>query len=270
MAIPVPSPIGAAPPVPSSLDPEATFDAQYEAFNSFERDVLVPGINAHTTNVHANAEAAETAAANAGASLDAAQTAANSAAQSAALAASGANAVPWTPTTVWQPGTPTTAPSAAYDPDYNPGLVYRYIGATAQTTGRPKDNPTLWAQIGTLPSLVGQDGKYLSVVGSALAWVSAASWANAASASADDGTDLADATRYSVISGTNRYLPNAPAIGFRVVLLDAANLFVGGTWQLRRRNAAHKINNIAQDVTFNFPQGIVTVEYAAANTWVLA
>lgn len=95
-------------------------------------------------------------------------------------------------------------------------------------------------------------------------------WTQATSQAAQDGTDLAAATRYSVISGTNRYLPNAPAIGFRVALLDAASLFVGGTWQLKRRNAAHKINNIAQDVTFNFPQGIVTVEYAAANTWVLA
>ena len=40
MATPVPPPIGAAPPIPSSLDPEVTFDAQYEAFNAFERDVL--------------------------------------------------------------------------------------------------------------------------------------------------------------------------------------------------------------------------------------
>lgn len=138
----------------------------------------------------------------------------------------------------------------------------------------------------TLPGQSGNAGKVVTTNGSSASWsaiktvngasllgagnVAVVTWTSTTSASANDATDLADATRYSVISGTNRYLPNAPAIGFRVALLDAANLFVGGTWQLKRRNAAHKINNIAQDVTFNFPQGIVTLEYAAANTWVLA
>ena len=92
MATPVPPPIGAAPPVPSSLDPEATFDAQYEAFNTFERDVLVPGINAHTTNVHTNALAAETAAGSAGTAKQAAEQAAINAQNSANAASAAAGA----------------------------------------------------------------------------------------------------------------------------------------------------------------------------------
>ena len=61
MAITAPTPITAAPPVPDSGQPEPTFDAQYEAFNTWERQQLVPGANALAANVYANAQAAEAA-----------------------------------------------------------------------------------------------------------------------------------------------------------------------------------------------------------------
>ena len=95
-------------------------------------------------------------------------------------------------------------------------------------------------------------------------------WARSTSTTAHDNTDLEDGTRYDVTSGTGRYLPNAPAIGFRVALIDGANLFGAGTWVLRRRNANHRINNLAEDCVFNFNAGIVSVEYTAANRWALA
>ena len=95
-------------------------------------------------------------------------------------------------------------------------------------------------------------------------------WARSTSTTAHDNADLADGTRYDVESGTGRYLPNAPAIGFRVALIDGANLFGAGTWVLRRRNANHLINNRAEDCVFNFNAGIVSVEYTANNRWALA
>ncbi len=58
MPITSPVPINAGPAVPSSSTPEATFDAQYEAFNAWERDQLQPGANALATNVFDNATAA--------------------------------------------------------------------------------------------------------------------------------------------------------------------------------------------------------------------
>ena len=50
-----PTPIEAGPPVPTSAAPEETFDAAYEAFNTWERDELQPGANALATNVFGNA-----------------------------------------------------------------------------------------------------------------------------------------------------------------------------------------------------------------------
>lgn len=59
MAVTAPTPIPAGPPVPNSNDPQATFDAMYEAFNSWERNDLQPGVNALGINVYDNALASE-------------------------------------------------------------------------------------------------------------------------------------------------------------------------------------------------------------------
>ena len=66
------TPIPPAPPVPSSLDPEVTFDAQWEEFNRWIAEELRPGVNAAATAVGDNATAAVAAAAQAGASAPAA------------------------------------------------------------------------------------------------------------------------------------------------------------------------------------------------------
>ena len=50
-----PTPIPAGPAVPNSALPEPTFDAQYEAFNQWERDELAPKANALAQNVYENA-----------------------------------------------------------------------------------------------------------------------------------------------------------------------------------------------------------------------
>ena len=96
------------------------------------------------------------------------------------------------------------------------------------------------------------------------------SWQSAVSTSADDGTDLMPGRRYTVESGTSRYLPDSPAVGDTVALLDPHGLFAGGTWTLRRRNTSHAIGGVTADVPFDYPAGIVTVEYAANNQWVIA
>ena len=267
-----PTPISPGTPLPSVGSPSFSTDA-FNWVNNLT-NVWVGQFNALAQATYQNASAVSTdaaeSAAHAADSAANAADAANSAAQSAALAASGANALPWTSATVWQPATLTTAPSACYDPDNNPGLVYRYIGTVAQTTGRPKDNPALWAMIGSLPAPVGQDGKYLGVAGGTYALLPLASWTDTTSTSAQDGTDLADKTIVTVASGTNRYLPSAPPVGFEVQLQDPAALFAGGTWTLKRRDGAHTINNKTEDVVFNYPQAIVRVRHAGAGKWVLA
>lgn len=77
MAITAPTPIPAAPAVPKSSDPEATFDAQYEAFNAWEHDQLQPGMNALAANVYGNAQDAQVSAASAAASAASAQSLTN-------------------------------------------------------------------------------------------------------------------------------------------------------------------------------------------------
>ena len=142
MATPVPPPIGAAPPVPSSLDPEATFDAQYEAFNAFERDVLVPGINAHTINVHANALAAETAAGNAGTAKQAAEQAAINAQNSANAASVAAGA------TEWVPGASYSQNDIVWG-QTQLGVLYRCILAHSGITTQPENDTTRWVFVGS-------------------------------------------------------------------------------------------------------------------------
>lgn len=83
MTIVVPVPIPAAPPVPDSGLPEPTFDAQYEAFNSYEKNALVPGMNALGDATYQNALDAKN-------SATTATTKAGEASGSAAAAAAGA------------------------------------------------------------------------------------------------------------------------------------------------------------------------------------
>lgn len=95
MPITPPIPIDAAPTVPSSSTPEAIFDAQYEAFNSWEKNQLQPGVNAIATNVFANATDAAAAALAASGYVATVAASAAAAAQSATSAASVAGAAAW-------------------------------------------------------------------------------------------------------------------------------------------------------------------------------
>lgn len=65
MAITPPVPIDAGPALPSSSDSEATFDAAFEAFLSWQKNQLQPQTNAVAANVFANATEAATSAATA-------------------------------------------------------------------------------------------------------------------------------------------------------------------------------------------------------------
>ena len=87
-----PTPIPAAPPGPDSSVDEPTFDAQYQAFNTYEADTLVPGMNALGQNVYENALLAEEAVSDAEDAVTAAADSATAAADSASAAAGSAGA----------------------------------------------------------------------------------------------------------------------------------------------------------------------------------
>ena len=93
MTIIAPTPIPGAPTVPSSGDPETTFDAQYEAFNSYEKNILVPQLNVQLDVVYQNAlDAKNSADASTGAIAAAAAAAASQTAAAASQAAAAASA----------------------------------------------------------------------------------------------------------------------------------------------------------------------------------
>lgn len=78
MATP-PDPIAAAPALPSSSDPEATFDAAFEAFFNWEKNTLRPGVNAAAQVTFENAQEAATSRDTAVSAAVAASTAASTA-----------------------------------------------------------------------------------------------------------------------------------------------------------------------------------------------
>lgn len=86
MSVTTPTLVSAGPSVPSSADPEATFDAAYEAFNTWERDTLRPGMNALATVTYDNAVDAAASASSASSSASTASGHASSASGSATLA----------------------------------------------------------------------------------------------------------------------------------------------------------------------------------------
>lgn len=90
MAVTAPTPIDAGPAVPSSADSETTFDAAYEAFNTWEKTKLQPQANALADNVCNNAgeavAAANTAITKAGEATTAAGTATTKASEASASA----------------------------------------------------------------------------------------------------------------------------------------------------------------------------------------
>ncbi len=138
------TPIPPAPPVPSSLDPEVTFDAQWEAFNHWVADDLRPGVNAAASAVGGNATAAAEAAQQAGASAGDAQQAAAAAAQAAASAqAAVADVETWVSGGVYTVNKLVWGTAAPYD-----GTVYRATAAHSGQATPPQDDAARWVAVG--------------------------------------------------------------------------------------------------------------------------
>ena len=139
-----PIPIPAAPPIPTSTSPEATFDAQWEAFNRWIADDLRPGVNAAATAVGDNATAAAEAAQQAGASAGAAQQAAAAAAQAAASAqAAVADVETWVSGGVYTVNKLVWGTAAPYN-----GTVYRATVAHSGQATPPQDDAAHWVAVG--------------------------------------------------------------------------------------------------------------------------
>lgn len=123
---------GAAPPVPSSTTPEATFDAQLEAWHSYMRDELQPYATAVASNVAANATDAE-------GNASAAATAKTAAEQAQAAAESASAATKWVSGTTYAEGVVVWSPA-----DF---ASYRRKTTGAGTTD-PSADGTNWAKLG--------------------------------------------------------------------------------------------------------------------------
>lgn len=119
-----PTPVPAGPAVPDSSIAAPTFDAQYEAFNTWEKDDLEPGMNALATNVYNNAV----------------DTAANATiASNAATAAAASVGAP-----IWVAGSYVTG-----SPVYSPinGMVYRRLTPGGSTSLDPSTDPSKWSVV---------------------------------------------------------------------------------------------------------------------------
>lgn len=136
-----PTPITTGPAVPDSSSSEASFDAAYEAFNTWERNELVPGANALASNVYANAVIAE---AKAGEATAGAVSASDSAAR-AESAAGVAGAV------AWVSGATYAAGNVAYSP-------INFQNYRRKTNGAGTIDPSLdaanWAIVGIDPATI--------------------------------------------------------------------------------------------------------------------
>jgi hypothetical protein len=113
------------PAVPDSSVATATFDAQYEAFNTWEKDTLRPGMNALAAATYTNAVEAEADA-----------TAAAGSASAAAASALAAGAILWVSGTTYAIGDSRVAPL---------DLANVYVRRTAGAgTTDPSADPTNW------------------------------------------------------------------------------------------------------------------------------
>lgn len=157
MPITAPTPITAAPPVPDSTTPEEQFDAEYEAFNAWEKNVLRPGVNALAENVFGNATDAVASATAADESASDASEAADAAVAAAAAAAATAGAAPFVSGQAYaqyaaavstidlQTYRRKTAGASATDPSLD-GANWEILGTDPDTL-LPFNNPAALAQV---------------------------------------------------------------------------------------------------------------------------
>ena len=235
------TPVPPAPPVPSSLDPEVTFDAQWETFNRWIADDLGPGVNAAATAVGGAATAAAEAAQQAGASaVDAHQAAAQAeAAAQAAGEASGA--------TAWNADTAYTIGRRVFIAGSGGGLTYRR--QTNGTSATPPDQDAVnWATV-----------------------VSPATMPVVTSTSADNAAPLAPNTTYKLQATTaySRPLPAAPADGAVIEFVNSNQQWTG-LFTLTRGNGAHTINGLADSLSFNTNRAKrVRAQFSAPSLWIV-
>lgn len=132
-----PTPVPAGPAVPDSSNTEATFDAQWEAFNAWVTNDLQPGVNALAVNVKSNADECALSATAAAAQALIATLQANAAASSAITAGAVA----------WVSGTTYAIGNARFSPIN--GQTYRRFTAGAGTTD-PSADATNWVIVNGL------------------------------------------------------------------------------------------------------------------------
>ena len=236
-----PIPIPAAPPIPTSTSPEATFDAMWEAFNTYIKNDLVPGLNRETAGVHGNAQAAESASSDASAARDAAANHAQAAAEAAQAAGEASGATAWSASTAYTVG------DRVFITGGSGGLTFR-----RQTNGTSATPPD-------------QDGTNWATV------VSPATTPVVTSTSADNGVPLAPNTTYKLQAATaySRALPATPADGAVIEFINSNQQWTG-LFTLTRGNGAHTINGLADNLNFNTNRAKrVRAQFSAPSLWIV-
>ena len=144
-ATPIPT-IPAAPPVPNSLSPEATFDAQYEAFNRYEAETLVPALNAAIAALGANAAFVEQV-------HEQLEQLTTGLLASAAAQLSGGNGVLWVPGGSYTAATTSQPASVVLDPA-DVSVAYRCKADVSGSNTPPAQDPDHWVRLNGLSSAV--------------------------------------------------------------------------------------------------------------------
>ena len=125
MATPAPPTPGSPPTLPTTSDPESTFDTLWDAFNAWLKNTLWPYLVAVVSGTAANAAEAEAAAATATAQAN------------AAIAAAGA--------VLWVSGTHYPAGAAVYSPI---NLASYRTGTAGISNTDPALDPNRWTRLG--------------------------------------------------------------------------------------------------------------------------
>lgn len=150
MTIVVPVPITAGPPVPNSNDPEVTFDQQFEASLTWQRDTLAPGANALAAASYSNALDAKS-------SAEAAHVSELAAAASALNASSTSNFKG-----EWSSLTGALAPPASV---YHNGLTWNLLTAIPNVTlEEPTLLSTVWRANNTVFPVVPVDSSTITML----------------------------------------------------------------------------------------------------------
>ena len=143
MAVKPPVYIPPAPEPPDRRD-RPTFNVRARDWANYQKEELVPGVNAALNNIRDNAEDAATSANSAGSSKTAAEVAAATAAQAAEVASAAGNATQWDAATAYTKGQVVWVDGVA-------GYFIRRTNGTS--AARPDTDSVNW-QLNTTPATV--------------------------------------------------------------------------------------------------------------------